>query len=110
MSCQAFSMVVTRILGSACHARCLVQAAELDAWLSRQAKTRKGLAAFVRTPLENNIDHSVQFVLATEHAPIRARDVACGLFPTARMHAVLVADIYHTILNVVLAVQASLFS
>lgn len=87
-----------------------MQTAELDARLSRQAEAGEGLTALMRTPLEHNIDHSVQLVLATEHATICSRDIAGGLFPAARVHAVLVANVHHTILNVVLAVQPSLFS
>lgn len=103
-------LTITRVVGSACHARGFVQTAELDARLSRQAEAGEGLTALMRTPLEHNIDHSVQLVLATEHATICSRDIAGGLFPAARVHAVLVANVHHTILNVVLAVQPSLFS
>ena len=60
------------------------------------------------TALEDDINHAVQFVLPAEHAPVGIRDVAGGLLPTARVHAVLVAHIHHAILNVILAVQPTL--
>ena len=98
---------VTCIICSTSHSRRFVQPAELDPGLSRETKTGKGFTAVMCTALKDDIDHSLQLVLAAKHAPSRARDVACGLFGAARVHAVLVTDIHHPILNVFFAIQPS---
>ena len=100
----------TWIVGPPSHARRLVQAAKLDARLTGQAKAGEGLTSVVRTSLENNVDHALQFVLATEHASIGARDIAGRLLSATGVHAMFVADIHHAILYVVFAVEPSLLS